>query len=296
MYSALRSPISLINCDRTPFQNLTTSVDEVNQLAWCYMHASPRPCFTLELVDELKRWSEQLANKSQESSLHDVRYMVLASKVPGVFNVGGDLHLFRELIQTKNREGLRHYAKACIDALYANISNFGRDITTIALVQGDALGGGFETALSCDVLIAERSAKMGLPEILFNLFPGMGAYSILSRKLDAARAERIILSGTLYSAEQLYEMGLVDVVVDDGQGERAVYDYIKKENRSRNGIQALRAVKQHCNPITHEELMNIVEIWVDAALRLQPRDLKMMDRLVSKQSVRSVDIEPRVAA
>jgi DSF synthase len=59
--------------------------------------------------------------------------------------------------------------------MYENIIHLDRDVTTIALVQGDALGGGFETALSSNVLIAERSAKLGFPEILFNLFPGMGA-------------------------------------------------------------------------------------------------------------------------
>ena len=142
MYSALRSPISLINCDRAPYQHVTTSVDEVNQLAWCYMHASPRPCFSLELLDELKLVSAQFADTSPESKYRDVRYVVLASKIPGVFNVGGDLNFFKALIQNKDREGLRLYAKACIDVLAANLSHFNRDITTIALVQGDALGGG----------------------------------------------------------------------------------------------------------------------------------------------------------
>ena len=296
MYNALRSPVSIVGCDRTPFRSLTTSVDAANQLAWCYMHASPRPCFSLDLLDELKLVGAQFADTSPESSYRDVRYVVLASKIPGVFNVGGDLNLFKELIQNKDREGLRFYAKACIDILSANLSHFNRDITTIALVQGDALGGGFESALSCDVLIAERSAKLGLPEILFNLFPGMGAYSLLSRKLDTARAERIILSGTLYSAEQLYDMGLIDVVVDDGQGERAVYDYIKKENRTRNGIHALRKVKQRCNPIPRSELDDVVGIWVDTALQLQPRDIKMMDRLVGRQSLKTFDSISRVAA
>ena len=107
-------------------------------------------------------------------------------------------------------------------------------------MQGDALGGGFETALSSDILIAEQGTKMGFPEILFNLFPGMGAYALLSRKLDAKRAERIILSGKLYSAEELYDMGLVDVLVAPNAGEAAVQEYVKREERARNGYQALR--------------------------------------------------------
>lgn len=204
-----------------------------------------------------------------------------------MFNLGGDLELFRRLIQTRDRDGLNQYARACINALYGNISDLDRNITTISLVQGNALGGGFEAAMSSDVLIAERSTKLGLPEILFNLFPGMGAYSLLSRKLDAARAERLILSGRIYGAEELFEMGIVDVLAEDLRGEMAVYDYIRRENRAANGYRALRAAKNRVNPIDYQELMDVAEIWVDAALRLESRDLRMMERLVARQSSRS---------
>jgi len=219
-----------------------------------------------------------------------IDYMVLASKVPGIFNLGGDLALFRSLVEAGDRQSLQRYAHACIDMLWTNISGIdGRDITTIALVQGEALGGGFEGAMSAHVLIAERSARMGLPEILFNLFPGMGAYSLLSRKLDPVRAERLILSGRIHTAEELHAMGVVDVLAEDGQGEQAVYDYIARENRARNGFRALRAAKRLSNPVTREELIGITEIWVDAALRLTPRDLRMMERLVARQSARGRD-------
>ena len=78
-------------------------------------------------------------------------------------------------------------------------------------------------------------------------------------------------------------MGLVDVLADDGDGEMAVYDYIKRENRARNGFRAMRRVRNAKDPITYEELMQVLDIWVDTALRLEPRDPKMMDRLVSRQ-------------
>ncbi|MGI8740719.1 MAG: crotonase/enoyl-CoA hydratase family protein [Gammaproteobacteria bacterium] len=157
-------------------------------------------------------------------------------------------------------------------------------------MQGDALGGGFETAISSDVLIAERGARMGFPEVLFNLFPGMGAYSLLSRKLDSARAERIILSGKIYGAEELYEMGVVDVLAEDLQGEMAVYDHIRRENRSANGYRALRAAKERINGVSYKELIDIAEIWVDAALRLESRDLRMMGRLVARQTGRGRNV------
>jgi DSF synthase len=214
---------------------------------------------------------------------------VIASTVPHVFNLGGDLDLFRSLALTGDRGGLMDYARGCIDALYANIAHFGQDVTTISLVQGEALGGGFETALSSDVVIAERGTRMGFPEILCNLFPGMGAYSLLSRKLDPKRAEKMILSGKIYTAEELYDMGLVDILVEEGEGETAVYEYIKRENRARNGFRAVRRVRDDSNPITYEELLHIVEIWVDTVLKLERRDLRMMERLVARQFQHGVE-------
>ena len=63
-------------------------------------------------------------------------------------------------------------------------------MTTIALLEGDALGGGFESALSCDVVIAEKHVKAGFPEVLFNMFPGMGGLSFLSRRVGRKVVQR----------------------------------------------------------------------------------------------------------
>lgn len=255
---------------------------------WYYMHAQPRPCFSPTLLSELSSFRDEMARRLDAPEDAGIDYMVLASKIPGIFNLGGDLDLFRILVESEDREGLLTYARTCIDVLWTNMSGIeGRNITTISLVQGDALGGGFEGAMSAQVLIAERSARLGLPEILFNLFPGMGAYSLLSRKLDPARAERLILSGRIYTGEELHEMGVVDVLAEDGEGEQAVYGYIARENRGRNGYRALRAARRLSNPVTLEELMGITQIWVDAALRLTPRDLRMMERLVVRQLART---------
>lgn len=279
MNSVLSTTLSAVSAPPPRYSELRTYYDEKNHLAWGYMHANPRPCFSTKLLSELQDWFTKLSVQQEQ----EIRFAVLASDTPGVYNLGGDLDLFRNLILTKDRAGLFSYAKTCIDTLYIKMKNFHRDITHITLVQGDALGGGFECALASDVLIAERGTKMGFPEILFNLFPGMGAYSLLSRKLDSVRAEKMILSGKLYSAEELYDMGVVDILAEDQQGEMAVYDYIRKEGKSTNGYRAFRAAKNCVNPVTYEELMAITDIWVDAALRLKKRDLRMMERLVAKQ-------------
>ncbi|WP_446097937.1 crotonase/enoyl-CoA hydratase family protein [Acidithiobacillus ferrivorans] len=272
--------------NHSSYSQLGTFYDEKYQLMWYFMHASPRPCFTPVLLDEISHFHGTVVSQSTSSKGRKICYIALASDVPGVFNLGGDLNLFRALIQSKDRNGLLRYTTSCIKALHANICHLDQDITTISLVQGDALGGGFESALSSNILIAERSAKMGMPEILFNLFPGMGAYSLLSRKVGIANAERMILSGKIYTADELYDMGVVDILAEDNHGERAVYDYIQKENRAKNGYRALRKVKDLCSPITYEELIKVGEIWVDAALRLEARDLRTMERLVARQSAR----------
>jgi DSF synthase len=156
-------------------------------------------------------------------------------------------------------------------------------MTTLSLVQGDALGGGFECALASDVIVAEESAQMGLPEILFNLFPGMGAYSLLARRVGMRAAEELILSGRILPAAKLHEMGIVDVLAKDGEGETAVREWILKSRKRRNGMQAVFRTRQIVNPITREELDAVADVWVDAAMRLEDKDLKMMGRIVRSQ-------------
>jgi DSF synthase len=94
----------------------------------------------------------------------------------------------------------------------------------------------------------------------------------------------MILSGNLYSATKLHEMGIVDILVPQGQGELAVYDYVNKVHKRRNGVMATYQARQAVFPITREELMKITTIWVDAALRLDENDLRMMTRIVHSQS------------
>jgi len=272
---------------------LTTYFDPHSQVAWGYMHAEPRPCFTPTLLQELLGWCHAVANQIDDPRQPDVRYMVTASTHPDVFNYGGDLNRFAALIAAGDRDRLAQYAKACIEPLYLYAVHLNRPgLKSISLVQGDALGGGFECALSGNVLIAERGTKLGFPEILFNLFPGMGALSLLGRRVGYQKAEQMILSGRLFLAEELHALGVVDVLAEPGEGEMAVHDYIRREARSRNGVLALRSVRDEIQPIAYSELMRVADIWVDAALRLETKDLRMMERLVSRQTGKTETAAP----
>jgi len=267
---------------------LRVNYDQETRAMWSRWSPEPRPCFNPSLLADIRSYYEFLgASGARVDCLGEERaieYVVLASAMPGVFNLGGDLDLFKQLIDTRDRNGLLRYGRACIDVLYRNYIGHELPITTVSLVQGECLGGGFEAALSSDVIIAEKNARFGFPEILFNLFPGMGAYSFLERKIGQKGAEDIISSGRIFSAEEMLTLGVIDAVAENGQGEAGVATLIRQRSRSRNGLAALAATRRRVHRLEFSELLDIVQIWVDSALRLNPRDLKLMQRLVSRQN------------
>ena len=269
------------------FEQIRTRFDEEFGVMWSFMRPEPRPCFNRATLQDLLAQHKQLETMKGRfvsgGNFQQANYLVLASDIDGVFNLGGDLAAFGEAIRAQTRKELLSYANLCIDNVWT-FYNLQAPTTTISLIQGQAMGGGFEAALSAHLMIAEKSALMGLPEVLFNLFPGMGALSFLSRKIGMRAAEAMVRSGRVYTATELYEMGVVDVLAEDGQGEKALYDWIRKNHRSLNSFQAIQRAKQRVNPLTVEELYEITEIWVDAALRLSERDLKIMERLVRAQN------------
>jgi len=103
----------------------------------------------------------------------------------------------------------------------------------------------------------------------------------------------MIFSGRIYTAAELHEMGVVDVLAEDGLGEAAVDDYICRNERRRNAMQAMFSCRQHLNPISYDELLNITNIWVDAALRLEEKELKLMSR-IGRSQLKRMQAEPCV--
>ena len=267
---------------------LRVSFDKQMRAMWSRWAPEPRACFNPALLASIRSYYDFLAASGGQVEClgedHPIEYVVLASDTPGVFNLGGDLDLFRQLIDTRDRAGLLRYGRACIDVLYRNYISHDLPVTTISLVQGECLGGGFEAALSSDVIIAEKCARFGFPEILFNMFPGMGAYSFLERRIGQRQAEEVLTSGKIYNADEMVALGVIDAAVEDGQGEAEVASLIKRRSRSRNGLAALAAARRRVHRIDFDELLDIVQIWVDSALRLNPRDLKLMQRLVTRQN------------
>lgn len=243
------------------------------------------PCFNVELLHDMERGSHLI--ESFFASLSDARpleHIVLCSAARGAFNVGGDLGYFQRLIAAQDRARLTEYARAAINVQYRNYTAHGLlGVTTVALLEGDALGGGLECALSCDVVIAERHVKAGFPEVLFNMFPGMGGMSFLSRRADRRVADEMVRTGRQYTALELQEMGVIDQVVDTGEGVDAVRKLIRRREHQHDAHAAMNAVDRMIRPVGLQELHEVVKLWVDSALKLSPRSLEWMQRLYKRQ-------------
>ncbi len=271
------------------FDEIIVRHDRQDGIFWCFMNQKGRPSYTYSLGDEIQQVQDWIAlNYAVPANIanDDLRFFVCGSKTPGVYNLGGDLLHFAECIRKRDYDAMRKYAETCVRMQHANSIGFGAPIISMALVQGDALGGGFEHALAFDILVAERSARMGLPEIIFNLFPGMGAYSFLSRRVGRQMAEKFILEGKIFGAEELHEMGVVDILVEDGEGEAAIVEYTQ---RNQNRFAAERAVyraRRAASPVELQELLDITHIWAETAMTLTEADVRKMERLAKAQQRR----------
>jgi DSF synthase len=268
------------------------ALSDQRDVDWLFMHQGTgtgyHPCFSERLLHELKRVQENIRNRVAANSdpRAGVHHLVLASDAP-VFNLGGDLALFSRLIRSGDRGHLLDYARLCVEVAFNFSQLYDDRVHSIAVVQGDALGGGFEAALCCHTIIAEEGTGMGFPEVLFDLFPGMGAYTFLSRRVPARQAERMMLDARVYPAEELLRMGVVDQVVPRGEGLAAARELLRKHSRIGNALRSMNAVRQACKPVSLEELLAVTTEWVDAAMRLSDRGLHTMERLIRAQQRRA---------
>lgn len=262
---------------------IDVSWDAPSHTLWAFMTPEDRPNYNLRMLRDIRSWQTEAKRLFDRGDL-PLKYLVLGSRFPGVFNLGGDLELFAACIERGDLPGLVRYGHSCIDVVHRAWRNADMPVVSVALAQGDALGGGFEALLCFDVVIAERGARFGLPEMLFGLFPGMGAYSILSRKLGRQMAERMILSGKVYTAEEMFDMGVVTILAEPGEGEQAVRDYIAANSARHGGHVGVFQAGRRVDPLDYQELVDIVENWAETALKLNPKDLRMMRRLASAQT------------
>ncbi|GAB2892943.1 crotonase/enoyl-CoA hydratase family protein [Paraburkholderia jirisanensis] len=259
--------------------------EEERNIMWMMLRAQPRPCFNLELVHDILG----LAQAARESGL-PIDFWVTGSVIPTMFNVGGDLSFFADAIRSGKRQALMSYARACVDCVHAAARGFDTGAISIAMIEGTALGGGFEAALAHHFILAQNDARMGFPEIAFNLFPGMGGYSLVARRAGMRLAEDLIGGGEAHTAEWHADKGLVDHLFEPGEAYIATRTFIDSLRPKLNGIRAMVRARQRVLQLSRAELMEITEDWVEAAFTIEEKDLAFMERLVMLQNRRTSNL------
>jgi DSF synthase len=266
-------------------EHLAVTLDAEAGILFARMRHRARACYTPALMQDMRSLQHHLVELYAGRPAAEIpfRYLVWASDAPKAWSLGGDLATFTAMIRAQDEAALRAYAHLAIDILHANLTGMGLPILTVALIQGDAIGGGFEAMLTDDLVIAEEGTKFGLPEILFNLFPGMGGYSFLKRKLGPALARQILEDGLSRSAQEVQALGLVDVVCAEGQGEATLRRLVAENAKRFRTTLTLKQVRERADPPNKDELVEIVDLWVDLAMELDEDALRRMDCLARVQ-------------
>ena len=237
--------------------------------------------FTPALVHEFRGLVDELQDRRSATPLN---YAVVQSADADYFSMGGDLRFFRECIQRRDAATLRDYSMRCLDLLLSWNGKFKDTTTSIALVQGRALGGGFEMALGMDYLIAEEHSSFGFPEIMFGLFPCTGAMGLLASRIGPRAAERMMTNKKIYGAAELFDMGLVDELCPSGQGELAVERFITNHSSRMKARLKVQQSRARHETLAHAEGVRIVEDWVETAMCLSAEELRSMDMLIMMQA------------
>jgi DSF synthase len=263
------------------------------------MNPSPLPSYTPGLLESIRQAADDARTLINDDIARDGyslwKYIVVTSAYSKIFSLGGDLGLFIDLIRKRDREGLFEYGKSCVDLTYHWSRSLDLPITGISLIEGTAQGGGLEMALASNLIVAERGATMGFPEVSFGLFAGMGAMHFMSQRITPGEAQQIFLSGKVYSAEEFHERGLIDVLVETGEGQQAVLDIIRDTDRRRHAREAIRRIRTQQTPVVYEHLIDTVSYWADAALTLSERELSLMERIVKTQRRKLANRVPAAA-
>ena len=155
-------------------------------------------------MDAAKELTEVFENLGKDDS---VKVIILTGEGDKAFSAGADIEYMSKISADESEE----YAKLgqLVTGTVENVKQ-----PTIAAVNGFALGGGCELAMSCDIRIAANTAKLGQPEVTIGIPPGWGGTQRLMRIVGIAKAKEMVFTGKMIKAEEAREIGLVNQVVE----------------------------------------------------------------------------------
>lgn len=201
-----------------------------------------------------------------EAGAAGARAILFHSSVDKGFCAGADLReLYTGLLDNEATGGTRWGAAKKVRGFLDRIHHVfnvidAAPMTTIGVMQGFCFGGGFELALTCDVLVAEKSARFAFPELRLGLVPGFGGIPRLRRDLGNSVIRDVLFTGRSISAKRAYELGLVSQLVARGKG---------LEVARQVGVQAARfdptttaTAKRFVKPIPYAELEREKDLFI----------------------------------
>jgi len=202
---------------------------ELGRVAHLELVNPPLNLVTRELTEQL---SDRLATLA---AADDVRAVVVSGRGERAFSAGSDVKAFESYRGAAGRE---HFSRE--EQVFAQLAAL--PMPTIAAIEGNALGGGLELALCCDIRVASERASLGLPEVRLAVTPGAGGTQRLPRVVGLARAKELTVTGRIIDAHEAERIGLVSRIVPAGQA-LAAADEIAAEIAERGPL-AVREVKR----------------------------------------------------
>jgi enoyl-CoA hydratase len=211
------------------------------------------------VTDELLTQLEAALATLETCAPGDVRAVVVTGGGDRAFSAGSDVKAFES---HRGAAGRPHFTRE--EAAMTRLANL--PMPTIAAIEANALGGGLELALACDIRVASESAKLGLPEVRLAVTPGAGGTQRLSRVIGIGRAKELTLTGRIIDAHEAERIGLVSRVVPSGQAEAAAFE-IGKEIAQRGPL-AVREVKELIDQSADLDLEAGIRAEIDASERV----------------------------
>lgn len=221
------------------------------------LHRRPLNELGSESLVELEKFAAAL-----QSMQADAHALIIYSRIDSGFCAGADL---RELYQRSHVMDKAEAAKGVRDFLERmhRVLNLidGSPLTTIAAVHGVTFGGGFELALTCDLIIADKMARFCFPELRLGLIPGFGGIPRLTRDLGNAVVRDLLLTGRSINATKAQQVGLLSQVVSEGEALRAARATAAQLGKFDRATAA--AAKKFIKPIPHEDLRREIDIFCE---------------------------------
>ena len=221
------------------------------------LHRSPCNELGSLSLEELEKFAYALEDLEKEAHA-----LIIHSELKSGFCAGADLRELYERSQVMEKSEAVLGVRDFLERIHRVLNRIdGAPLTTIAAVHGVTFGGGFELALVCDLIIADRMARFCFPELRLGLIPGFGGIPRLKRDLGNAVVRDLLLTGRSFNATKAQQVGLVSQVVSEGEAlraARATAAQIGKFDR-----QTAAAAKRFIKPIPREELRREIDIFCE---------------------------------